>query len=513
MKKALIYTRVSTLEQVREGLSLEVQKEKCVEWAKNNGYQIVGVYADEGKSATTLKGRRALQEALARCQEEKVDAVLVLDTDRLARNPVDHFAIKATLQKAGTRVVSVSQPMLSDGSMEGDFMDTVIAGFNALQSQMTGRKVKKSLEKKVKEGWFPGCARLGYVNVNKGTKDNPHRIIEPDKERRKYLTLLFKLYATGNYSVDYLVDFMYEQGLRSRNDKKVSRSTLYNTLKDPFYIGKMRFKGEIYPGGQEPLTTPEILEACQKVTRAHNRNACRRRKYRWLLSGFVYCHECGTRFYCSWQQKKKKAYYHGSTRNGCKHYVPLGELEDKVAEEFKKIQFSEEFTQKIIKKAKELVKKSRESRGKETQGLRNAVKQLETKRNILENKLLDQVVDNETFKRKHNELNLQIQNLDNEIATIENQRGFDIDVVSEILSLTQNIHDTYLNANFDAKRHYLSIFFEKFEVKDREIVKVVYAPLFKHLLETQSAYRVSSKWLPGKDSNLHSWLNRPEFYL
>lgn len=496
MKKAVIYCRVSTEEQVKEGKSIEVQKELCKKWARENGHQVVGVYEDGGKTGTKTIGRHALEDAIIHCQEEHINAVLVTDTDRIARNEFDHYYIRRELKKAGTRLIAINQPMIDD-SPEGQLMGGVLATFDAFYSRLLGRKVKKSLEKKCKEGHWPGWAPLGYINVNKGTKEKPYKVIEIDPEKGSLITELFRLYSTGNYSVDALVDMMYEKGLRSKNGKRVYRSIIYNTLKNPFYIGLMRFNGKIYKGKHKPLTTPEIFETCQKITQRNNHNACRRRKYRWLLSGFVYCHECGTRFYSSWQHKREKAYYHGSVKSGCKHYIPLGELENKVAQEFKKIQFSKEFTQKIIEKVKELVKQSRENREKEIRGLRNAIKKLEDKRNVLEDSLLDQTVDKDTFKRKHNELTLQIQNLENEVATIENQRGFDIDVISEVLSLTQNIYETFNKANFEAKRHYLSIFFEKLEVKDREIAKVIYAPLFQRLADTEKAYRVSTNWLRG----------------
>ena len=162
--------------------------------------------------------------------------------------------------------------------------------------------------------------------------------------------------------------------------------------------------------------------------------------------------------------------------------------------------FSEQFSQKVIEKAKELINQSRENRESELKGLRNAIKKLETKRNVLEDSLLDQTIDKEAFKRKHNELAFKIQNLENEMATIENQRGFDVDIISEVVALTNNIYETYLKANFEAKRHYLSIFFKKVEVKDREIMKVEYAPLFQHLIKEQGV-GVRTNWLPGLDSN------------
>jgi len=81
MNKAVIYSRVSTEEQANEGKSIEVQIDICRKWAAENLHSVVGVYPEPGKSATTLKGRVALQEAIAQCQDEKVDVLLVMDTD------------------------------------------------------------------------------------------------------------------------------------------------------------------------------------------------------------------------------------------------------------------------------------------------------------------------------------------------------------------------------------------------------------------------------------------------
>ncbi|MFH0942662.1 MAG: recombinase family protein [Candidatus Beckwithbacteria bacterium] len=500
MPQAVIYSRVSTEEQANEGKSIEVQIDLCRKWAKENKYSIVDVYPEPGKSATTLKGRTKLQEAIAQCQDEKIDALLVMDTDRLARNPSDHFLIKNSLLKGGTKIVAVNQLMI-DNSAEGNFMEAVMAGLNAFQSEITGRKVKKSLEKKCQIGDWPGWAPLGYININKGTDDQPQRIIEIDPERGPLISELFRLYSTGNYSIDALGDMLFDMGLRSKRGKRVYRSILYNVIKNIFYTGMLKYNGQVYKGNHKPLTAQEIFEACQKITQIHNQNACRRRKYRWLLTGLVYCGDCGNRFYTSWNHKKRKAYYHGSIRYGCSEYVPLEELEEKVANELKDIQFSRSFTERVTKKAKELVQKSRETREEEIQTLRNRVKAFEAKRNTLEDNLLDQTIDKETFKRKHNELEVQIQNLENEIATIENQSGFDIDVISEILNLTKNIYKTYNKANFEAKRHYLSIFFERIEVKNKEISKVTYTQLFNRLRQAEKV-RVTSNWLRGQDSNL-----------
>src|SRR6266699_819716 len=107
MKTAYAYYRVSTEEQAQEGKSIETQQRLCHKWAKDNEYQIIDDFKDEGKSATSLY-RPALKDMLAKCQEKDsdVNAILVQDTDRLARNTNDHFAIRAILKKANIQLIS-----------------------------------------------------------------------------------------------------------------------------------------------------------------------------------------------------------------------------------------------------------------------------------------------------------------------------------------------------------------------------------------------------------------------
>ena len=113
-KKALIYCRVSTEIQAKEGCSLDAQEKSCKKFAKDNGYKILEVYKDEGKSGTNLD-RPALQDLLSKCQKDKlINATIVQETDRLARSTKDHLTIRAILKKADVKLISVAQPMLDD---------------------------------------------------------------------------------------------------------------------------------------------------------------------------------------------------------------------------------------------------------------------------------------------------------------------------------------------------------------------------------------------------------------
>lgn len=50
--RCAIYIRVSSAEQRREGYSLPEQKRVLTEYAEEQGYKIVDIYADEGISAS-----------------------------------------------------------------------------------------------------------------------------------------------------------------------------------------------------------------------------------------------------------------------------------------------------------------------------------------------------------------------------------------------------------------------------------------------------------------------------
>ena len=61
--KVAVYIRVSTEDQVREGYSLEVQREYLESFAKREGYEVFRVYSDDGISAYSTR-RPALQKLL-----------------------------------------------------------------------------------------------------------------------------------------------------------------------------------------------------------------------------------------------------------------------------------------------------------------------------------------------------------------------------------------------------------------------------------------------------------------
>ena len=222
----------------------------------------------------------------------------------------------------------------------------------------------------------------------------------------------------------------------------------------------------------------------------------RRRVHDFLLRGFIYCGECGQRYTAEWHvdavKLKKRGgkigYYHCKKlgRNGCPApYVELTNLENQTMEEFKKMQFSQEFIDAVVRKTKERLENTRKTADSLKQGMINQKTAFENKRNKLEDALLDATIDRDTFKRKHSEIQDKILNLETQMQEIDAQSQIDIELIDEVLAFTRNIYQTYSEAPDFLKRHYLRFFYEKIIVRNKEITEAVPTPIFASLLANQ----------------------------
>lgn len=92
MKKAVYYGRVSTEEQAINGYSLDMQKEKCIEWANSQEYEIVEFFEDKGISGSKYENLKNLQKLNKYIKIHKVDVLVCWKLDRISRNIIDFYS-------------------------------------------------------------------------------------------------------------------------------------------------------------------------------------------------------------------------------------------------------------------------------------------------------------------------------------------------------------------------------------------------------------------------------------
>jgi len=103
--KAIIYCRVSTVEQAEKGYSLEAQERECRKFAENQSLEVEKVFIERGESAKTTD-RTELQKLIKYSVENKksLDALIIWKYDRLARNLSDQTELVKHFSSLGIRV-------------------------------------------------------------------------------------------------------------------------------------------------------------------------------------------------------------------------------------------------------------------------------------------------------------------------------------------------------------------------------------------------------------------------
>ncbi len=480
MNISYIYIRVSTDEQ-KMGYSPDNQLRQCKEYAKMHNYKIAKVFDDSGRSGRNAITRPELQNLLKLIEEKPPEAIIIYKIDRFARNVNDFTGIYNKLKSKGIKLLSVNEGDLMEGS---SLIPNIFASVAQWESEVNSQRTRDALTQKFIDGWQPNLLYIGYRSIG---QEKEKKTCEPNPFMAPTIKQLFELYATGNYSIVEIQDWLSDKNILSKNGTVVSHSVINGILRNPFYYGLIRWHGQSKTGKHKPIITKELFDTCQYVLAKHRSFITRKRKYDYLLRGFLSCFYCGQRYTAEPHPNHSVTnptiihYYHcpKRDRNGCpSEYIEATKLETLVEKEIGKMEFTQTFIDSVVTTTKKVIEENRKNINSDRQGFINQKMALETKRNTLEDALLDNVIDRDAYKRKHSEIEGKIIDLEGKIQEIENKARVDIGLIEEVLAFTRNIHKGYLEAPQFLKKYYLRFFFEKIVVKDRKIYKAIPTPIF-----------------------------------
>ena len=284
MTKFFIYARKSTDEPDRQVLSIEAQIVELEEFAKRESLQVVKTFIES--QTAKEPGRPIFNEMLDRIEKGEANGILAWHPDRLARNSVDGGRIIYLLDIG--KIKELKFPTFwFEPTPQGKFMLNIAFGQSKYYVDNLSENVKRGLRQKVRRGEYPGVAPTGYLN-DKATKK-----MIPDPERFSLIQKLFKLYATGKYSIKEVRDIITKEGLRSRKGKILSVSNIQNILKNPFYYGAFKFNGELYQGIHTPAISKKLFDEVQEVMKEKSKPKKRKEKINYAFRGLLKCGECG----------------------------------------------------------------------------------------------------------------------------------------------------------------------------------------------------------------------------
>ena len=277
----VIYARYSSHSQTEQ--SIEGQLHTCYEYARNNGYLVVGEYIDRAQSGTT-DSRAEFQRMIADSDKHTFEGVLVYQLDRFARNRYDSAINKAKLKKNGVRVISARENISDDASgilVEG-VLESMAEYYSAELSQKIRRGMDINAEKCLSNGSNPG---LGY-------RVDEERRFHIDPEGAAVVREIFEQYASGK-TVTEIIQSLNARQIKTSQGKAFNKNSLHRLLRNRRYIGYYIYKGVETPNGMPRILEDELFERVQHILDRNKKAPARARgREEYLLTTKLFCGYC-----------------------------------------------------------------------------------------------------------------------------------------------------------------------------------------------------------------------------
>ena len=130
--KAVGYVRVSTQEQAKGGISLDMQRAKVSSYAALEEMDLIETVADEGISGCTIKARPGIQQVMKMVRAKEVQAIIIYKLDRLSRNTIEALQIARLMDRKGAALHSITEKLDTKSAM-GRFFFTLMASIAEME--------------------------------------------------------------------------------------------------------------------------------------------------------------------------------------------------------------------------------------------------------------------------------------------------------------------------------------------------------------------------------------------
>src|SRR5262249_47662804 len=258
--RCAIYTRVSTDQGLDQYFnSLDAQYEAASAYIKSQahaGWALIQSRYDDGGYSGGSTDRPNLQQLLDDVRCRKIDVIVVYKVDRLTRSLADFAKLVELVDAHDVSFVSVTQQFNTTTSM-GRLTLNVLLSFAQFEREVTSERIRDKIAASKRKGiWVGGPLPLGY-----DLKDGAPVVVEEEAER---VQLIFRRYLQLSGTNELVRDLRakdictkartFSTG-ETRGGIPFGRGALSSFLRNRFFIGEVKYKGEILPGEQ-----PAILD-------------------------------------------------------------------------------------------------------------------------------------------------------------------------------------------------------------------------------------------------------------
>jgi site-specific DNA recombinase len=258
--RAVIYCRVSTEDQAKEGFSLSAQEERLKAYCLAKGWTVVRTFIDDGYSGRT-DDRPAYREMMETRNEW--DVMVVLKMDRIHRNSKNFTLMMEELKLTGKEFTSMQESFDTTTAM-GRFVMDIIQRIAQLESEQIGERVYIGMQQKAKEG----KGILGFPIPYGYTMENGSLSILNDES-----TVVRQIFhdCLDGRTMREISKCLNDAGTPTKSGvSKWYPSTVHRILSNPIYCGYLRWEGIIYKGQIEQVIDVSTFQRVQALLHRKN---------------------------------------------------------------------------------------------------------------------------------------------------------------------------------------------------------------------------------------------------
>ena len=479
MPKVAFYTRISTDED-HQKYSLDAQKDRLEAYCKSqygDEWSLFKAYRDT--ESGTHMNRPGLEEMLYDALKKQFDTLLVFRVDRLSRKVRELALMVDELTKNGVTLKSITEPF-DTANAAGKMMLQMLGVFAEFEHATIVERTKVGMEKKAKGGaWVGGVVPFGYLL-------DPEKGLVVKEDEALLVRKMFKLYAFGREGSQAITLKLNEEGHRKRSGRRWNNYAILQILRNPIYVGKLRWREAIYEGKHEAIVSELLFEKAGSVLKERSEETNGRRWHNGderLLAGVIKCAKCRAAMVgISTQHGGQKFPYYVCDRRRKTHecgqdYVRADLLETAIMQDVKDIFRDEQFMARVWEEANRRLGAERPEIEKEIDSVDTEVQQTRKTINRYLAAFENETLTPELCGEKVRELKERQRALEHQRQELEARReSVDLQPLDKqmLAKLMDDFERVMAEGTNPQKKHLLQHVVKKVLIHDRNTIEVWY---------------------------------------
>lgn len=300
--RVALYTRVSSQEQAQHGVSLADQRERLEAWAKLNGYEIAGIYSDEGFTGGN-DNRPELQRLMRDARTNLFECIIVSKLDRFFRNIRLLLNYIHELEQFKVSFMTLAEGInTAEGGM-GRVTLNLLGSIAEWEHDRIGERIRDFRAHLANKGqWSSGRTTYGY----RFDKVKKELIIDPNEAAA--VRFIFSTYTEKQLGLVRTAELANKEGLMTpragrRQHFTWNQSVIRHILTHGAYRGG---PNEDWVFRTPAIVTPELWDAAQRQL-SSNRHF-RATETHSPYQGLFICGKCGHTLRIGWNHNTDRVW-------------------------------------------------------------------------------------------------------------------------------------------------------------------------------------------------------------